>query len=220
MLRFQDDSPSGFAEHELQWLEPAREGRRRGVRLRSLESWATGSSQAFVNSLLERGYFKSPPAQVRTHWVLGTALFSQVALAIRAYPDGVTLAKAGAAGLAWAILYLFVRRIVPRTRRGARALDQAFGFKQWLSEVELSQVHDPGQARRIFERYLPYAIVLGQEARWARAFSSQPPAFDWYQGLAGEPMEAGVLTSRLCSAVPRYPWRHMLYAMAEGRSDD
>ena len=52
-------------------------------------------------------------------------------------------------------------------------LDRIAGFKQYLSITEgerLDRMTAPEDTPELFERYLPYAIALGVENRWADRF--------------------------------------------------
>ena len=79
------------------------------------------------------------------------------------------------------------------TPAGRAMLDRIAGFRQYLSITEaerLDRMHAPQGNIETFERYLPYAIALGVENRWAERFASQLAAaqaagqcgFAWYSG--------------------------------------
>ncbi|MEO5774842.1 MAG: DUF2207 domain-containing protein [Sphingomicrobium sp.] len=79
------------------------------------------------------------------------------------------------------------------TREGRRVLDRIAGFKQYLSITEgerLDRMTAPRDTPELFEKYLPYAIALGVENRWADRFSGVLAAaatqgqqgFGWYAG--------------------------------------
>ena len=79
------------------------------------------------------------------------------------------------------------------TPEGRRVLDQIAGFRQYLSITErerLDRMTAPKDTPEIFERYLPYAIALGVENRWADRFAGVLAAaaaqgqqgFAWYSG--------------------------------------
>jgi uncharacterized membrane protein len=83
--------------------------------------------------------------------------------------------------------------IAAPTREGRRVLDQIAGFKQYLSITErerLDRMHPPEDTPELFEKYLPYAIALGVENRWADRFAGVLAAaaaqgqqgFAWYSG--------------------------------------
>jgi uncharacterized membrane protein YgcG len=61
------------------------------------------------------------------------------------------------------------------TELGQRAMEQIKGFTMFLSATEkdfLNYVNEQEQTPELFERYLPYALALGVENRWAEKFSA------------------------------------------------
>jgi len=84
------------------------------------------------------------------------------------------------------------------TKQGRAVLDRIAGFKQYLSITEqdrLDRMQAPKDSLQLFERFLPYAIALGVENRWAdrytgllAAAAAAPaaggpgPGFYWYSG--------------------------------------
>jgi uncharacterized membrane protein YgcG len=79
------------------------------------------------------------------------------------------------------------------TPEGRAVLDHVAGFKQYLSITEaerLDRMTPPKDTPEIFERYLPFAIALGVENRWAERFAgvlaaaaaSGQQGFLWYSG--------------------------------------
>ena len=84
-------------------------------------------------------------------------------------------------------------RIDAPTKEGRAVLDRIAGFKQYLSITErerLDRMNLPQDTPELFERYLPYAIALGVENRWADRFAGVLAAaaaqgsrgFGWYAG--------------------------------------
>jgi hypothetical protein len=60
------------------------------------------------------------------------------------------------------------------TPAGRQMMDRIAGFKQYLSiteESRLEAMHPPEKTPELFERYLPYAIALDVENRWAEKFA-------------------------------------------------
>ncbi len=79
------------------------------------------------------------------------------------------------------------------TPEGRKVLDHVAGFKQYLSITErerLDRMTQPQDTPELFEKYLPYAIALGVENRWADRFQGVLAAasaqgqqsFGWYSG--------------------------------------
>jgi uncharacterized membrane protein YgcG len=79
------------------------------------------------------------------------------------------------------------------TAEGRQVLDHIAGFKQYLSITErerLDRMTPPEDTPALFEKYLPFAIALGVENRWADHFAPILAAaaaqgqqgFAWYSG--------------------------------------
>ena len=81
------------------------------------------------------------------------------------------------------------------TKEGRLVLDRVAGFKQYLSITErerLDRMTAPDDTPEVFEKYLPYAIALGVENRWADRFQGvlaaaaadpgRQQGFAWYSG--------------------------------------
>jgi uncharacterized membrane protein len=61
------------------------------------------------------------------------------------------------------------------TPEGRKVLDHIAGFKQYLSITEaerLDRMTAPQDTPELFEKYLPYAIALSVENRWANRFAA------------------------------------------------
>ncbi|NNC47949.1 MAG: DUF2207 domain-containing protein [Sphingomonas sp.] len=82
------------------------------------------------------------------------------------------------------------------TVEGRALLDRIAGFKRYLSTTEqerFDRMQPASEDLQLFERYLPYAIALGVENKWAKRFESKLLAaandpgrvdrgFYWYSG--------------------------------------
>ncbi|MCB1859133.1 MAG: DUF2207 domain-containing protein [Gammaproteobacteria bacterium] len=72
-----------------------------------------------------------------------------------------------------AINFLFYQWLKAPTWQGRKLLDRALGFNLYLSVAEKDELnfrHPPKKTPELFERYLPFAIALGVEQRWAERF--------------------------------------------------
>jgi uncharacterized membrane protein len=83
--------------------------------------------------------------------------------------------------------------IAAPTKEGRTVLDHIAGFKQYLTITErerLDRMTQPRDTPELFEKYLPFAIALGVENRWAERFAGVLAAasaqgqqsFAWYSG--------------------------------------
>ena len=88
------------------------------------------------------------------------------------------------------------------TREGRQVLDRIAGFRQYLSIAEgerLDRMTPHERTPELFERFLPYAIALGVENRWADGFRDVLAAasvqasqsFHWYSGSSSPWSDAG-----------------------------
>jgi uncharacterized membrane protein len=100
------------------------------------------------------------------------------------------------------------------TREGRGVLDRIAGFKQYLSITErerLDRMQAPEDTLQLFERYLPYAIALGVENRWAdrytgllAAAATAPGAsqgFAWYSGSSSPWNDTGGFVDSIGSSL-------------------
>jgi uncharacterized membrane protein YgcG len=82
------------------------------------------------------------------------------------------------------LLVLGFGRIMPaRTIHGTRTLEKVLGFEEFLTRVEADRFGRVIKTPELFEKFLPYAMALGVEQNWVRAFEAivkHPPS--WYAG--------------------------------------
>ena len=104
------------------------------------------------------------------------------------------------------------------TKEGRAILDRIAGFRQYLSITErerLDRMQAPEDSLQLFERFLPYAIALGVENRWADRYtgllaaaaaapgagSGPGPGFYWYSGSASPWDDTGGFVDSLGSSL-------------------
>jgi uncharacterized membrane protein YgcG len=83
--------------------------------------------------------------------------------------------------IAVAIIFFIGRQLTATSLKGAKTRVQILGFQEFMNRV------DSDRLKRMppdtFEKFLPYAMALGVEHRWAKAFEGiiqNPPT--WYSG--------------------------------------
>jgi uncharacterized membrane protein len=77
------------------------------------------------------------------------------------------------------IWWLFARQMTAKTVAGARARIAVLGFQEFMNRVDADRIKR--MPPDTFEKFLPYAMALGVEHRWAQAFDGiikDPPS--WY----------------------------------------
>lgn len=72
------------------------------------------------------------------------------------------------------LLYVFARLIKAPTRKGRVILDQLEGFRAFLRGEGQHRFAKGAEEsfEEVYERYLPYAMVVGEEQDWSNAFES------------------------------------------------
>ncbi|MBI2835339.1 MAG: DUF2207 domain-containing protein [Acidobacteria bacterium] len=146
-----------------------------------------GLRNLMYQTLIEQGYYTSRPDQVRTAYlVIGLVASGLVLAAGLAFslPLGVQPLSAIVAAILTAAIVVGFGWFMPvRTVQGTHALQRVLGFEEFLSRVEGDRFERVVKTPELFEKYLPFAMALGVERTWARAFEGickQPP--DWYRG--------------------------------------
>jgi uncharacterized membrane protein YgcG len=159
--------------------------------------------EAQYKLLVDGGYYTARPDRVRIGYVVGALVV------------GFAIAGAGAVFMNWLgmqplsailagvlsglIVAAFGYYMPSRTIRGTRELEKVLGFQDFLARVEGDRLNRIVKTPEMFEKFLPYAMALGVEANWAKAFEgiyNKPP--DWYGGPGGVHMfRPATLTSDL-----------------------
>jgi uncharacterized membrane protein len=100
---------------------------------------------------------------------------------------GMQPATAVVAGILSGLIMVFFGWFMPsRTTRGTREVEKVLGFREFLSRVEGDRLERMVKTPEMFEKFLPFAMALGVEDNWAKAFDgiyTQPPS--WYSGPGG-----------------------------------
>lgn len=137
------------------------------------------------DEVARRGLTAPPPRSVINKVKVGLPLALLAIIAIWVGIGDLTgLAPApwilGAALTAIGVLVWAVMELLPwKTSAGAEATANWEAFQRYLQTIDRFKALEV--AEDLFERYLPYAIALGIEREWVRAFSRvATPAPSWY----------------------------------------
>ena len=109
-------------------------------------------------------------------------------------------------------LMIFYQLLRAPTVAGRKVMDEIEGFKQYLGVAEedrLNYLHPPEKTPALFEKYLPYAIALDVENRWAERFAGVLAAAAaagaatavWYSGNRDIASNPGGFADRVGSAL-------------------
>jgi uncharacterized membrane protein len=138
-------------------------------------------------SLITKGYYRRRPDSVRSSYlgigvVIGIlAIWGGTALGAMFGMPALTFMVAGV--LTGAVICAFGWFMPAHTEQGARAMEGVLGFEDFLNHVESDRFNRMIKTPEMFEKFLPFAMALGVEKNWSKAFQGilvQPP--DWYRG--------------------------------------
>jgi uncharacterized membrane protein len=139
------------------------------------------------SSLVTDGYYNRRPDSVRSGY-----LAAGVVVGFLLIFGGLKVASSqGMAPLTFIIAGVLTGLIIcgfgwfmpAHTEQGARALEGVLGFEDFLVHVESDRFNRTIKTPEMFEKFLPFAMALGVEKNWSRAFQgimTQPP--QWYRG--------------------------------------
>jgi len=163
---------------------------------------------AIFKDLIDRGFYRTPPDTTITAYAVGAAIAGAVVWVLAlivmpwmGYRDGLmTVAAPIILGATTMLILLSFAVFMPaRTVAGGAARDRIRGFEEFLSRVDRHRLESLPLTPELFEKFLPYAIALGVERRWARSFAdicTQPPT--WFVGSSPDSLfDTGGFTSQL-----------------------
>ena len=163
---------------------------------------------ALFDGLVREGHYVERPDHVlqRYVWIaLGSAAlllvggFGLAAWIFPGVPGWMVPVIVGSAVLTALVVGVIGVVMPARTIKGARARMAVRGFQEFLGRVDRHRLATMPLTPELFEKYLPYAMALGVEGRWSKAFEGickEPP--DWYVGSGPVgTFEPGGLTQHL-----------------------
>jgi uncharacterized membrane protein YgcG len=149
-----------------------------------------GIKNSIFASLVGKGYYAKRPDSVRSNYIVFGFVTGFVLIGAGnwlARHSGMTTLPFLVAGLlTGAIICGFGWFMPARTQTGARALENILGFEDFLDHVESDRFNRMIKTPEMFEKFLPFAMAMGVEKNWSKAFQgifTQPPR--WYQGAYG-----------------------------------
>ena len=141
-----------------------------------------------MSTLKEKGMYTLDPESAHAYWILGavvtTAPFVLAGYFLHADFSASGLWMVASIVLAVAIIFFFSRIMTAKSLKGVRTRVEILGFQEFMNRVDADRLKR--MPPDTFEKYLPYAMALGVEHRWARAFQGivqNPPS--WYEGGYG-----------------------------------
>ncbi len=161
------------------------------------------TEEAYKN-MSQNGYFVKNPQTVRGIYMITGFITSFGSV----FLNGIIGAAAGPIGIGSVfvcgiIIFLFGLIMPKRTKKGVQVRDQILGLKMYMETAEerrIKMFNDPDklppQTTATFERYLPYAMILNVEDKWAQQFKDIYKGGEpsWYHG-AGKNLSTGSISN-------------------------
>ena len=137
-----------------------------------------------MRELTERGYFVENPSTVKTKYIgLSSVLsFAGFFLAFFLIKNPVLMFVFIGSIIVTSAIISFFGSIMPRkTVKGAKTRWHLLGLKEFIKRVEEDRLKRFAlENMEMFKKILPYAIIFGQEKKWAKVFS------EIYQTMQGD----------------------------------
>jgi uncharacterized membrane protein len=143
-----------------------------------------------MSALKAKGMYTLDPDSAKGYWGMGVVLIALPYVALHVlhvvnFLDSVPLLVLS--GLLSLAILIIIGRLLPATSlKGARTQVQIRGFQEFMNRVDADRLKR--MPPDTFEKFLPYAMALGVEHRWAKAFEGiiqNPPS--WYQSYDSHP---------------------------------
>jgi predicted membrane protein DUF2207 len=163
-----------------------------------LATSAVGLRKSVTKELIASGYIKPMPRLGLQAGSLRPMIFGSIWVALIVIGAIHASGSAGAGAIAGLLVaLLFLAFMSSRTQKGVTTKEHIQGLKLFLKVTETQRLkmlqspnapyaaktQAPERTVDLFEKLLPYAMVLGVENEWAKQFKDiyrTPP--DWYQG--------------------------------------
>ncbi|MCC2630617.1 MAG: hypothetical protein K0S38_426 [Candidatus Paceibacter sp.] len=153
-------------------------------------------------AVIAKGYYPTNPEIVIGKYV-GTAVLFFIAVWVLAGLDMINAVNVGSLVASGVIVLLFGLLMPKVTELGAIARERIKGLKMYIETAEKDRINfhnAPEKNPELFEKLLPYAMVLELEKEWAKQFEGilmTPPS--WYNDPSGRAFNAVILTNSLSS---------------------
>jgi uncharacterized membrane protein len=142
-----------------------------------------------MSALKSKGMYTVDPDSAKGYWGMGLLLVALPYAAAQVIGVADFLSSVPVAivcGLiALAIIIIIGKQLAATSLKGARTRVQIQGFQEFMNRVDADRLKR--MPPDTFEKFLPYAMALGVEHRWAKAFEGiiqNPPG--WYQSSDGQ----------------------------------
>ena len=147
---------------------------------------------AIFGTLVKEGHYANRPDAIFARFLLAAPMVGVAVVGalvglnwmVWQLPSELVIPQAILCGVLTAVILGGFAVIMPaRTAKGTATRTAILGFQEFLSRVDGHRLGTLPLTPELFERFLPYAMALGVEGRWAKAFEGicrEPP--QWYTG--------------------------------------
>lgn len=199
------EADAGLKEYQQELLRELF-SRRKQVSLQTLKDQHFGDKIAVIGEMVngrvdELKIYEKNPSKIKwRYFAIAATIGAAVALIGPQVTDrwGLPFAAGGATFL---VIFVYGLIMPALTAKGAEIKNHIAGLKLYLEVAEKDRINfhnPPDKSPALFEKLLPYAIILGVERKWAGQFAgvyNQPP--EWYNGGPGGNFSALILVSAL-----------------------
>ncbi len=150
------------------------------------------------DTLTGNDYFPKNPDKVRSTYIVWGVLVLIAAFVVGGIVGGLGIAALAVTGI---LICIFAPLMPRKTRKGAEAFIHILGLRLYLNRAEKKQIdflNAPEKNPELFEKLLPYAMVLGVETAWANEFKdiyTTPP--EWFSTGTANNFSTGFLLGAL-----------------------
>lgn len=155
-------------------------------------------------NLVDEKYFTKNPQTVRVKYTVICCVFAGfVYFLVSRFSGSTNILFLIISIAANVLLFVIFAPLMPaRTEKGVLAREHILGLKQYLSVAEKDRINfhnAPEKNPQVFEKFLPYAMVLGVEEKWAKYFEDiyRDMSPSWYVSNSGAHFNALLLTQSL-----------------------
>jgi len=185
-------NPIGLLDYEQQLWQKIFPGQKTSVKISELKNkfyaHLPNLKKSLYQEVTQKGYYATNPDRSRK-------IYLSLAFLLMLLLGGLSIFLMKVADSGWYLTsalvviiqgFILAGKMPKRSKKGALAFEEIQGFKMYLTHAEryrIERLYAPKNFKEIFEKYIPYAIVLKVEREWAQQFKhlyNTPP--NWYEG--------------------------------------
>ena len=161
-----------------------------------------GIKKSVVSSVVSKEYYPSDPQKIRAKYI-GYGIWFFLLIGCSGFIGLINGALVISFTVSGIVIIAFGLIMPKATKKGAEAKEAILGLKEYLQIAEKDRINfhnAPEKKPELFEKLLPYAMVLGVEKAWAKEFESMHMSSpSWYNDPSGRAFNALILTNSLSS---------------------